>query len=99
LVVGVIFGNGAYLGAVNTNVDAHGRDYEMPVPSGVPLKLWIFSRQVALTDSLGAPLAGGAPVAGTTALSGATPGIPFTASPGQDQAFTLNVSGHAVPSP
>jgi hypothetical protein len=53
LIVGVKFRNGAYLGAENTGVDASGRDYQLVVPAGEPLKLWLFSRHVALTDAAG----------------------------------------------
>jgi hypothetical protein len=81
LIVGVKFGDGAYQGAPNTGVDAEGRDYQMVVPAGMPLQLWLFSRDVALTD------AGGKPVNS----AGAT--VPFQAVAGQDQNFTFVVSG------
>jgi hypothetical protein len=56
LIIGVVFGDGAFLGADNTGVDAAGRDYQMSIPTGVPLKLWAFSRHVTLTDSRAAPV-------------------------------------------
>ena len=77
------FGNGAYLGAVNTGVDKMGRDYEIVIPAGMPMNLWVFSRHVSLADSNGK----------TVEHPGAK--IPFQATAGQDQYFTLNVSGHA----
>ncbi len=84
LVVGVNFGNGAYLGAALTGTDATGRNYQMAVPAGVPLQLWLFSRQVALTDVTGKPVdTSGAPV-------------PFQATAGNDQAFTFAVAGLAA---
>jgi hypothetical protein len=79
----VKFGNGAFLGAVNTGVDMMGRDYRMVIPAGMPMNLWVFSRHVSLTDSNGR----------TVEQSGAE--IPFQATAGQDQYFTLNVMGRA----
>lgn len=84
LIVGVNFRNGAFHGAENTSVDPAGRDYQMIVPAGEPLRVWLFSRDVALTD------AGGQPVAGPGAL------IPFQAKPAIDQTFTFTVSGPAT---
>ncbi len=81
LIVGVTYANGAYLGAENTNVDATGRDYQMIIPAGVPFKLWLFSRHVALVDAIGA----------TVDMSGAL--IPFQAVAGKDQTFTFTVVG------
>jgi hypothetical protein len=53
----------------------------------VPLKLWVFSRHVTLTDAMGLPVdnSGGR--------------IPFQAVAGRDQVFTLNVSGRDPQSP
>ena len=87
LIVGVVFGDGAFLGATNTSVVPTGRDYQMAIPAGVPLKLWAFSRHVTLTDSRGSPVDN----------SGAR--IPFQATAGQDQFFVLNVSGRDSQSP
>jgi hypothetical protein len=84
LVVGVRFGNGAFLGAPSTSVGSTARSYQMPVPAGVPLGLWLFSHQVVLTDS------GGKAVSTPGAL------IPFQAATGQDQSFTFTVSGPAA---
>lgn len=86
LIVGVNFRGGAFLGAENTGVDSAGRDYQMIVPTGETLRLWLFSRDVVLTDS------GGKPVDAPGAL------IPFQAAAGVDQVFTFTVSGPAVPS-
>jgi hypothetical protein len=82
LLVGVIFGSGAYMGAATASVDSAGRDYQMVVPAGVPFKLRLFSRDVALADS------------GGNALSEGTL-VPFQASVGQDQSFTFTISGPA----
>jgi hypothetical protein len=86
LLVGVKFANGAYLGAENTGVDTAGRDYQMIIPAGVPLKLWLFSRHVSLKDIGGA----------IVDVSGAQ--TPFQASAGLDQTFTFTVSGALVQS-
>jgi hypothetical protein len=83
LIVGVNFRNGAYLGATNTTVDPAGRDYEIIVPVGERLALWLYSLHVALTDSAGKPVSS----------PGAT--IPFQASAGIDQVFIFTVSGPA----
>ena len=87
LIIGVVFGSGAFLAATNTRMDQTGRDYQMSIPAGMPLKLWVFSRHVTLTDSLGSPVdnSGGR--------------IPFEATAGQDQTFTLIVAGRAPESP
>ncbi len=83
LIVGVKFRSGGFHGAENTGVDSAGRDYQIAVPAGEPLQLWLFSRDVALTD------AGGKPVDAPGAL------IPFQARAGTDQVFTFTVSGSA----
>jgi hypothetical protein len=57
LVVGVNFANGAYLGAQNIGVDSGGRDYRMVIPTGMPLKLWMYGRDVSLTDASGSAVA------------------------------------------
>ncbi|MCW5979791.1 MAG: carboxypeptidase regulatory-like domain-containing protein [Bryobacteraceae bacterium] len=82
LIVGVRFGKGAFLGARETNTDKTGFDYEMVIPAGEPLSLWVFSRHVTLTDSKG------------SAVDNSGAMIPFQAVAGQDQSFTLNVTGH-----
>jgi len=81
LIVGVKFRNGAYLGAKNASVDAGGRNYQIIIPAGEALNLWLFSRHVALTDAAG----------NLVNVSGAP--IPFQASPSVDQAFAFRVSG------
>jgi hypothetical protein len=83
LKVGVNFRNGAYLGAANTSVDSAGRDYQMTIPAGERLRLWLYSLHVTLTDAAGKPVD----------VSGAL--IPFQASAGIDQVFTFTVSGPA----
>jgi hypothetical protein len=87
LIVGVVFGEGAFLRATNTGVDGTGRDYQISVPAGTPLKLWVFSRHVTLADS------GGLPVDNSGAK------IPFQATAGRDHVFTLHVSGRAAQAP
>jgi hypothetical protein len=85
LVVGVTYANGAYQGAQNVSVDATGRNYQLIVPPGVAFNLRLFSRDVALTDAVGA----------SVDISGSL--IPFQAAEGQDQSFTFTVSGPAAP--
>ena len=82
---GIQYANGAYLGTPNTAVDSSGRDYQMAIPTGVPLKLWLFSTDVALSD------AAENPIKATTAVL-----IPFQASAGQDQIFAFSVAGPAA---
>jgi len=84
MVVGVVYANGAYQGAQNTDAGTTGRDYQMTVPAGTPFKLWLFSRDVALTDASGNPVAS----------SGAQ--VPFQAVAGQEQTFTFTVAGPAI---
>jgi hypothetical protein len=83
--VGVTYANGAYQGAQNVSVDATGRNYQLIVPPGVAFNLRLFSRDVALTDAVGA----------SVDISGSL--IPFQAAEGQDQSFTFTVSGPAAP--
>ncbi len=87
LIIGVVFGEGAFLRATNVSVDQAGRDYQMAIPAGMPLKLWVFSRHVTVADSRGLPVD----------ISGAK--VPFQAIAGQDQLFTLTVSGRAPQAP
>lgn len=87
LIVGVVFGEGAFLRATNTGVDGTGRDYEMSVPAGTPVKLWVFSRHVTMVDSRGLP------------VDNLGAKIPFQATAGRDHAFTLHVSGRAALTP
>ncbi len=79
LVVGIKFAQGAYLGAENMTLDATGRSYQMAIPAGVPLSLWLFSRGISITDSTGK----------SVAPNGAT--IPFQAVAGQNQTFIFTV--------
>ena len=87
LIVGVVFGSGAFLAAEIARADRSGRDYQMSIPAGVPLKLWVFSRHVTLTDAKSL----------TVDNSGAR--IPFQAAAGQDHVFALSVSGRDPQSP
>ena len=81
---GVIFGTGAYLGARNISVDASGRDYQIAVPAGAPLTLWLHSVRFTFVDSGGH----------TVPVSGAR--VPFQAAAGLNKGFTFTVSGRAV---
>jgi len=84
LIVGVWYANGAYQGARNTAIDSAGRSYELAIPTATPLKLWLFSRDVVLTDANGA----------SVTASGAQ--TTFQAAAGQDQSFTFTVAGSAA---
>lgn len=81
LLVGVHLENGVYIGAPSTGSDDLGKDYQVTVPAGIPLRLWLFSRDVRLTDSDGKTIS--------------FPGnmLPFQATAEKDQAFVFNVSG------
>lgn len=81
LVVGVIFGTGAFLSAGLKSTDATGQSFEIAVPTGAPLKLWLYSQHVALADAQG------------KVLNSSGTALPFTASPGANQSFTINVTG------
>jgi len=83
VVTGVFAGNGGYLAAGQVAADASGQNYRMAIPTGVPLSLWLFSRQVLLADSAG------------NAVSAQGSRTPFQASPGVDQVFSVNVTGAA----
>jgi hypothetical protein len=83
LIVGAVYGTGGFLTAETVNVDSGGRDFQMPVPAGTPLSLWLHSRQVALADASSAPV--------NNLATGAK--IPFQATAGQDQSFTFQVTG------
>src|SRR5262249_12251320 len=76
LLVGAVWGSAGYLSNPTIVTDGRGRDYQMPVPVGVPLTLRLFSRELALTDAAG--------VASTL--------VPFRADTGQDQMFTYTIS-------
>ena len=65
----------------NTTVDSAGRSYQLIVPASQPLKVRIYSTDLALAD------------AGGAALASPTASIPFEAAPFQDQVFTFTVSG------
>jgi hypothetical protein len=84
LLVGVMYGAGAYQGAVNTAVDPSGRSYQLVIPSGTTFSLWFYSVDVIVEDPSGTVLA---PLA--------TGGISFETSTGQDQNFTFTISGPA----
>jgi hypothetical protein len=83
LIVGVIFGEGGFLAAETANVIAGGRDFQMPIPAGVPLRLWLQSGHVTLADANSAPVD----------HHGAR--IPFQAAPGMDETFQFRVTGAA----
>lgn len=87
LIIGVVFREGAFLRAVNTAADGTGREYEISVPTDTPLKLWVFSRHVALRDAKGA------------AVDNSGAKIPFQPTSGRDHVFNLHVSGRAAEAP
>lgn len=87
LLVGVKYAGGAYQGAPNTGVDAGGHDYQLVIPVSEPVTLWLFSRDVGLSDASG----------NAVDISGSQ--IPFQAAPGQDQVFTFTVTGPATQMP
>ena len=87
LIVGVIFGEGGFLAAANTGVGPFAREYQMNIPAGLPLKLWVYSRHVTFRDSAGSP------------VDNLGARIPFQAIPGRDASFVLTVSGRAPQSP
>jgi hypothetical protein len=86
LIIGVIVGSGGFWAASVTGSTGTSREYMLKIPTNVPLKLWIFSQYVTLTNGVGASVDN----------SGAN--IPFVATPGNDQLFVLNVSG-TLPEP
>lgn len=81
LLVAVHLENGVYIGAPSIGSDNLGREYRVTVPAGIPLRLWLFSRDVRLTDSDGKPIS--------------SPGnmLAFKATAEKDQSFVFNVSG------
>jgi hypothetical protein len=48
---GVVFGNGAFLAAPRASTDSSGQNYEIAVPTSVPLRLWLYSQHVKLADA------------------------------------------------
>jgi hypothetical protein len=87
LVVGVVYGSGAFQGASNTAIDSAGRSYQLIIPTGQPFALWLYSTDFLLADANGATVP--SPAAG----------IPFQATAGQDQAFAFAVTGPAPQPP
>lgn len=81
LLVGVVYGTGAYQAAPVTSVDAAGRSYQLIIPTDEAFSLRLFSSDVTLTDQKG----------DAVDVSGSR--IPLQATPGQDLTFTFNVSG------
>jgi hypothetical protein len=86
LLVGVLYANGAYQGALNTGVDSAGRNYQLAIPAATAFKLWLFSRDVTLTDANG------------DSVTTNGPQNSFQAAVGQDQLFTFTVAGPSVQS-
>ncbi len=84
IITGVIFGTGAFLAAQRASVDSGGQNYRMPIPSGTPLNLWLFSGHVSLADSQGKTV----PATGSK--------MAFQAVAGADQVFTVNITGPAA---
>lgn len=54
LIVGIRTETGAFHAAYTVRQDAAGRDLQLTVPFDTPLRLWIYSRHVKLTDTTGA---------------------------------------------
>ena len=53
LVFGIKFGNGAFLGPETVVSNADGRIYQMAVPTGIPLNLWLYSNELRIADAAG----------------------------------------------
>jgi hypothetical protein len=83
LVVGVVYGAGAYQGAQNTSADPAGRNYQSIIPAGKPFSLWLYSTDVTLADANGA------------AVASPAGGVLFQAASSQNQNFTFTVTGAA----
>jgi hypothetical protein len=83
LTVGVMTAGGTFWPASLMPSSGPGRTYQIAVQAGRPLSCWIWSRDYALSDSKGNPIAAG----GTE--------LPFQATTGADQVFTLSVTGGA----
>jgi hypothetical protein len=84
VITGAVFGKGAFLAARRVGTDSAGQNYRMSVPSGVPLNLWLFSKDVLLTDSQGKE------------VSATGSQIPFQAVAGANQLFTVTVTGRRL---
>lgn len=83
LLVGVMYGNGAYQGMSSPSISGAMHSYQMPIPAGTDFSLRLFSTDVAVDD------AGGAAVD----MSGSV--IPFHTLSGQDVTYSFTVSGAA----
>ena len=75
---------GAFQRAPNTGADSGGRGYQMIIPAGRPFSLWLYSTDIVLAG------------AGDVLLPSPAAGLPFQASAGQDQNFTLTVASLAM---
>ena len=84
LLIGVMYGNGAYQGLQLTSASATQRAYQLAIPTGVAFTLRLFSRDVAVSDESGAAVD----------VSGSR--IAFRGTPGQDLTFEFKVSGTAA---
>jgi hypothetical protein len=80
LVVGVKYGNGAFVGADTMISQPAGRTYQISVPVGVPLAVWLHSKVLTIADSTGKALA----------LPGAL--VPFEATAGQNMTLTFSLA-------
>ncbi|MDP2999223.1 MAG: hypothetical protein Q8N47_17175 [Bryobacterales bacterium] len=54
LIIGIRTETGAFHAAYTARQDATGRDLQLTVPFDTPLRLWVYSRHVKLTDTTGA---------------------------------------------
>lgn len=84
LLVGVMYGNGAYQGLPLASASATQRTYQLAVPTGVAFTLRLFSRDLTISDAAGAAVD----------VSGSR--IGFQGTPGQDLTFEFKVSGNAA---
>lgn len=80
LTVGVLRGR-SFRSAEHLSDDITGHDYQIAVPTGEPLSVWVHTRYFNLADSRGVPI----PATGTVAT--------FQAAPGIDQSFTIQITG------
>lgn len=87
IIVGVLFGTGAFLAAQRTAAGSGTQTYSMVVPAGMSLTLWLQSLYVALADANG------------NALDSSGAEILFTSGTGVSSTFTINVTGPLAAAP
>ena len=82
LIVGVLINEHIFHAAPIISEDLAGRDHSITVPVGTPLKVWLFSRTLKVTDSLAKAIA--------------IPGhaVPFQAAAGANRLdYLFNITG------